>query len=153
MGDSLIKESNSQEEPEEKVFSIPVPELNMFRRITRNYARQLGVLPTATLLPRRRIRKLTVNEVGDYVEVQTLEDLVDHTLHEINGPVRQISPSRCNLENEQTNEDLSIDWPQDRGNQNHPESSKIETYEFESLDSEEEEMEDEKLENNNNDNQ
>lgn len=75
IGDSLMKESNSQGESEEKIFSIFILEVNLCRRITRNYVRQLRVLPTAPLLPRQRIRKIPVTEVGD-VEVQTLEDLV-----------------------------------------------------------------------------
>lgn len=51
MGDSLLKTSNSQEEPKEEVYSFPIPEVDLFREITRNYARQLGVLPTVPLLP------------------------------------------------------------------------------------------------------
>lgn len=74
-------------------------------------------------------------------------------MHEINNPVGQINPSQYDFENEQTNEDLSIDWLEERGNQNHLESSDPETYESKSSDFEEEEMEDEKLENNRNDNQ
>lgn len=120
MGDSPIKASNSQEEPGEQVFSIPVLEVNLFRRITRNYTRQLRVLPIAPFLPRRRIRQLPITEVGDRVEVQTLEDLVDIALHKINDPVGQINPSRSNSENEQRDEDLCIEWPKDRGNQNLP---------------------------------
>ena len=73
MGYSPIKTSNSQEDPEEQIFSILVLDLNLFRRIRRSYVRQLKVLPTAPLLPRRRITKLHVTEVGDCVEVKTLE--------------------------------------------------------------------------------
>ena len=100
MGNSLIKAYNSQEEPEDHIFSISVPEVDLFRRITRNYARQLKVLPTAPLLPRRRIGKLHVTRVGDRVEVQMLEDQVDLALHKINDLVGQINPSRSNSENE-----------------------------------------------------
>ena len=78
---------------------------------------------------------MPINKVGDYVEVQTLEDLVDLALHEINDPVGHINPSRSNSENEQTDKDLSIDWPENQGNQNCPKSSQPKTFEFESLDS------------------
>lgn len=63
------------------------------------------------------------------MEVQTLEDLVDLTLHEINGPVKQIKPSQSNSENEQTYEDLSIDWRENKKNQNHPKSFEPESSE------------------------
>ena len=96
---------------------------------------------------------MPVTKVGDCVEIQTLEDLVDLALHEINDPVGQINPSQSNSENEKTYEDLRIDWLEERGNQNHPESFKPETSESESSDSEEEEMEEENLENNHNGNQ
>ena len=124
MGDSPIKEPKSQEpESDELVFSIPVPEVNLFRRITRNYARQLRVLPTAPLLPRRRARHLPVHVVGDHVEVQTLEDLVDLALHEIDGPVGQITPSQNNSKNEQIDEDLSTYCLSDHNNHNRHETS------------------------------
>ena len=56
---------------------------------------------------------MPITEVGDRVEVQTLEDLVDLDLHEINSPLGQINPSRSKSENEQTDEGLSIDWPKE----------------------------------------
>jgi hypothetical protein len=90
MGDSPIKAPKSQEpRSEELVFSIPVPEVNLFGRITRNYARQLRVLLTIPLIPQRRIRHLHVITVGDRVEVQILEY----------DSVRQIIPSQNNSEN------------------------------------------------------
>ena len=151
MGDSSNKTPKTQvPEYEEPVFSISIPEVNIFRRITRNYARQLGILPTAPLLPWRRPSYLPVNEVGDHVEVQTLEDLVDLALYDIDGPIGQIIPSQDNSENEQTNEDLSTDWPRDH-NQN-LETVETEPSELGSSSSEEEEMTDKNLENNNNDN-
>lgn len=82
-----------------------------------------------------------------------LEDLVYLTMHYINGPVGQINPSWSNLENEHTDEDLSIDWTEEQGDQNHPETTKLETSESESLDLEEEDMADENIKNNHNDNQ
>ena len=89
MGASSNKSPKTQElESKEPIFSIPIPEVNLFRRITRNYARQLRILPTVPLLPRRRPSYLPVNEVGDRVEVQTLEDLVGLYLSNIDGPVR-----------------------------------------------------------------
>ena len=121
MGDSPIKAPKSKEpKSEELVFSILVPEVNIFKRIIRNYRRKLGVLVTVPLLPRRRIRQLPVNAVGDRVEVQTLGDLVELTLHEINGPVGKINPSENNLENELKDKDLSTDWLENQNNHNHP---------------------------------
>ena len=94
MGDSSNKSPKTQEPKyEEPVFSIHVLEVNLFRRITRNYARHLRVLPTAHLLPQRRPSYLPVNEVGDCVEVQTLEDQVDLVVYDIDEPFRQIIPS------------------------------------------------------------
>lgn len=94
MGGSSNKAPKTQEpEFQELVFFILVPEVNLFRRITRNHARQLRILPTAPLLPQQRPSYLPVNEVGDHVEVQTLDDLVDLSLYDIENPVRQIIPS------------------------------------------------------------
>jgi hypothetical protein len=133
MGDSPIKTPKSQElESKELVFSITAPEVNLFRRITRNYVRQLGVLPTMPLLPWLRIRNFLVNTIGDRVEVQILEDLVDLALHEINDPVGQINPSQNNLENEKTDKDLSTNWIEDQNNHNHPETSELEPSESKS---------------------
>lgn len=83
------------------------------------------------------------------MKVQKLEDLVDLALHKINDPIRQINPSWSNSENEQTDEDLSINWQENQNNHNYPESSEPESSESESLNSEEEEMADENVENNN----
>lgn len=63
---------------------------------------------------------MTVIEFGDHVEVQMLEDLVDFSLHKSNGLIGQINPSWCNSENEETDEDLNIDWPEEQGYRNHP---------------------------------
>jgi hypothetical protein len=51
--------SNSPQPEEEQLFpeipyALPHEELNQFRRITRAYARQIGVLPLAPILPRRK---------------------------------------------------------------------------------------------------
>lgn len=43
----------------------------------------------------------------DRIKVQTLEDLVDLALHEINDPVGLINPSQHNSENEKSDEDLN----------------------------------------------
>ena len=80
----------------------------------------------------RRIKQFPITEAGDRVEAQTLEDLVDLSLHEINNPVGQINPSWSNSENEQTDEDLSIDWPEERDSQNHPKSFEPKTSKSES---------------------
>ena len=88
MGDSSNKIPKTQEpELEETVFLIPISKVNLFRRITRNYARHLDILPTEPLLSCCKPCYLPVNDVGDRVEVSTLEDLVDLTLSDIDGPV------------------------------------------------------------------
>ena len=151
MGHSSNKAPKTQEtESEEQVIFTPVPEVNLFRRITRNYTRQLGILPTEPLLPRRRPSYLPVNEVGDCVEVQTLEDLVDLSLYDIDGPVEQIIPSQNISKNEQRDKDLSIDWPSDHNN--NPETIGTKPSESGSSSSKEEEMDEENVESNNNDN-
>lgn len=83
------------------------------------------------------------------MEVQTLEDLVDLALHEINGSVGQIHPSHPNSKNEKTYEDLSVDWVENQNNHNCPESFEPESSELESSNLEEEEMVNENVENNN----
>ena len=90
------------------------------------------------------MRKFPVTKVGDRVEAHMLEDLVDITLHDINDLVGQINPSQSNSENKQTVEDLSIDWPEEQGNQNHPETFELETSKSKSSNSKEEEMADKK---------
>ena len=84
------------------------------------------------------------------MEVQTLEDLVDLALSDIDGPVGQIIPSHNNSENEQTDEDLSTDWPRDHNH--NPKAAGTEQFESRSSSSKEEEMADENVETYNNDN-
>jgi hypothetical protein len=67
--------SNSpQHEEEEHLFpeipySLPHEELNEFIRITRAYARQIGALPLAPLLPRRKQVSRPVVDTPDQVFV------------------------------------------------------------------------------------
>lgn len=105
------------------------------------------------MIPQRRNRQLPVTEVGDRIEVQTLEDLVDLALHDINGLVGLINPSQPNSKNQHSDEDLNTDWPEGQVNPSHPETSEPKTFESELSDSEEENMVDENIENNPNDNQ
>lgn len=76
---------------------------------------------------------MPVTKVGDRGEVQTLEDLVDLTLHEINGLVGLINLSQPNLR--------------------HPEMFEPKTSESESSNSEEESMVGKNIEDNPNANQ
>jgi hypothetical protein len=71
-------------------YALPHEELNQFRRITRAYARQIGVLPLAPLLPRRKQIRRPVVESPDQVFVHTVEDLIDFSLTEIEHPLNLI---------------------------------------------------------------
>jgi hypothetical protein len=56
---STPETSNSPQPEEERLYldipySLPHEELNQFRRITREYARQIDVLSLALILPRRQ---------------------------------------------------------------------------------------------------
>jgi hypothetical protein len=56
---STPETSNSPQQEKEHLYhefpySLPHEGLNQFRRITRAYARQIGSLPLAPLLPRRK---------------------------------------------------------------------------------------------------
>jgi hypothetical protein len=87
--------SNSPQHEEEHMFpdipyALPHEELNQFRRITRAYARQIGALPLAPLLPRRKKISRPVVESPDQVFVHTVEDLIDFSLTEIKHPLNLI---------------------------------------------------------------
>ena len=110
MGDSPLQTSNSQEELEDPVYSILIPEvdyLNELLEITQDNS-----IPIAPLLPRGRNRKFPITEVDHRIEVQMLEDLLDFALHEINGPLGLINPSQTNSKNEQSDEYLNTNWPE-----------------------------------------
>lgn len=71
--------------------------------------------------------QLPITKVGDRIEVQMLEDLVDLSLHEIHGPVGLINLSQPNSENEESDKDLNTNWPEGQVNPSHPETSKSES--------------------------
>jgi hypothetical protein len=64
--------------------------LNQFRRIIRAYARQIGTLPLALLLPRRKQERRPVVNTPDQVLVHTIEDLIDFSLTKIKHPLNII---------------------------------------------------------------
>jgi hypothetical protein len=80
--------SNSPQQEEENSFleipyALPHEELNQFIRITRDYARHIGALPLALLLPRRtKVRRPVVETPGQFF-VHTVEDVIDFNLTEI----------------------------------------------------------------------
>jgi hypothetical protein len=87
--------SNSPQPEEEKLYpdipyALPHEELNQFRRITRAYARQIGALSLAPILPRRKqVRRPVVNTPNE-VFVHTVEDLIDFAITEIEDPLNLI---------------------------------------------------------------
>jgi hypothetical protein len=92
---STLEMSNSPYKEEEHLFpdipyALPHEELNQFRRIARSYARQIGALPLASLLPRRKqIRRLVVKS-PDQIFVHIVEDLIYFTLTKIKHPFNLI---------------------------------------------------------------
>jgi hypothetical protein len=92
---STPETSNSPQPKEEHLFpkipyTLPHEELNQFIRITRAYARQIGALPLAPLLPRRKQISKPVVESPDQVFVHTVEDLIDFSLTKIEHPLNLI---------------------------------------------------------------
>jgi hypothetical protein len=65
-------------------------ELKQFRRITREYARQISAFPLTPLLPRRKQISRPVVESMDQVFVHTVEDLIYFTLTKIEHPLNLI---------------------------------------------------------------
>jgi hypothetical protein len=64
-------------------YSLPREELNQFRRITRDYARQIGSLSLAPLLPCRKQVSRPIFDTPDQIFFHTVEDLIDFSLTEI----------------------------------------------------------------------
>ena len=60
--------------------------------------------------------KLLVTEVNDRIEFHTLEDLVDLSLHEINGPIGLITLSHPSSEIGLSEEELNTNWPEEGTN-------------------------------------
>jgi hypothetical protein len=88
---STPKMSNSPQKVEEHFFpeipyTLPHEELNQFKIITRAYARQIGALPLAMLLPHRKL----VVDTPDKDFFHTVEDLIDLSLTEIEHPLNLI---------------------------------------------------------------
>jgi hypothetical protein len=87
--------SNSPQPKEERLFhdipyALPQEELNQFRRITRAYARQIGVFSLALILPRRQKIIRPVVDTPNHVCVNTVEDLIDFSITEIKHPLNLI---------------------------------------------------------------
>jgi hypothetical protein len=87
--------SNSPQHEEEHLFhdipyALPHKELNQFKRITRAYAQNIGVLPLAPLLPRRKKISRLVVKSPDHVFLHIVEDLIDFSLTKIKHPLNLI---------------------------------------------------------------
>jgi len=92
---SNLETSNSPQQEEEHIFpeipyALPHEELNQFRRITRDYARQIGALPLALLLPRIKKVRIILVDTPDQVFLHTVEDLINFSLVEIEHPLNLI---------------------------------------------------------------
>jgi hypothetical protein len=79
----------SEEEPfhPEIPYALPHEEVNQFRRITRAYARQIGVLSLTPILPQRKQQSRSVVSTPDEVFLHSVEDLIDFTITEIQEPL------------------------------------------------------------------
>jgi hypothetical protein len=98
---STPETSNSPQPKEESFhpeipYALPHKELNQFRRITRAYARQIGVLSLALILPRRKKISRSVVNTPDEVFMHTVEDLIDFTITEIQDPLDLIPEMPAN---------------------------------------------------------
>ena len=73
---------------------------------------------TTPLLTRRIVKKLTITEVDNRIIIQTLEDLVDPALCEINVQIGPISPSHPNSKTgeEVSDEEIDTNWPKGKRN-------------------------------------
>ena len=74
---STHETTKSPQQEEEHLFpeipyTLPHEELNQFRRIIRAYTRQIGSLPLAPLLPRRKQVRRPVVDTPDQVFVQII---------------------------------------------------------------------------------
>ena len=74
---STPKMSNSPQHEEEHMFphipyTLPHEELNQFRRIMRAYAQQIGALPLALILPRRKKIRILVVDSPNQVFFHTI---------------------------------------------------------------------------------
>ena len=57
------------------------------RRITREYAKNIGGLPIISVLPRREYQKKYRRQLEDLVLVEYLEELVEAALQEVDQPL------------------------------------------------------------------
>jgi hypothetical protein len=92
---SAPETSKSPHQEEEHIFpeiyyALPHKDLNQLERITRDYARQIGALPLALLLPHRKQVRILVVDTLDQVFVHKVEDLIYFTLTEIEKPLNLI---------------------------------------------------------------
>jgi hypothetical protein len=56
----------------EMPYALPHEDLNQFKRITRSYARKIGALPFALLLPRRKQVSKPMVDTPDHVFFHTV---------------------------------------------------------------------------------
>jgi hypothetical protein len=85
---STLEMSSTTQQEDEYIFpkipyTLPHEELNQFKRITRDYARQIGSLPLALLLPHRKKLRIPLVDTPNHVFFHTVEDLIDFCLTEI----------------------------------------------------------------------
>jgi hypothetical protein len=98
---STLEMSNSPQDEEERLFpdipyALPHGKLNQFIKITRAYARQIDTLSLAPILPKRKKVSIPVVDTLDQVFVNTVEDLIDFSLIEIERPINLIPEMPAN---------------------------------------------------------
>ena len=90
---SHIQDSGRHSNSEEDLpYQVPLTELNRLRQITTQYNETLGILPTTSLLPKRRKRKPIIQE-RDQVLAHSLDDIIDLSFSKIIHHLNQIPPS------------------------------------------------------------
>ena len=79
-------------EDKEKGYLYPVDNevADDLRRITKAYAKNIGVLPIISVLPRREYQKKYRPQLEDSVLVEYLEELVEAALQEVDQPLNQL---------------------------------------------------------------
>ena len=81
-------------EDKEKGYLYPVDNkvVDDLRRITKDYAKNIGGLPIIFVLPRREYQKKDRPQLEDSVLVEYLEELVEAALQEVDQPLKQLDP-------------------------------------------------------------
>jgi hypothetical protein len=128
---SSIPEMDNSPQPEEEPFHLEIPyeEVNQFRRITRAYARKIGALSLAPILPRRNQQRRPVVSNPDEVFVHSVEDIMDFAITEIQEPLDMMpetsSDDISELKKNSEEEEFDSDSEYREGDNNHEKEREI----------------------------